>query len=168
MNTYASLEDKPYESHYLYVDTIIDHPVERVWKHAVKISTWMTDYRLVTLAGIAGEVGHFERVYPPGLAEGTPPPHYHLYGIAELIPNKCIFIEVFPERGGSYGKTREWLMFDNILLVDLGGRTKVIFFIIDVHPGRAAQPESHDDAVLRDRLERYFVNLKKLADNDAQ
>jgi uncharacterized protein YndB with AHSA1/START domain len=156
------LDDKPYESHYVYLETVIDHPVEKVWPHAVNIGSWMTDHRLETLAGEAGEVGHFERVYLRGLGEEVPTPHYHLYGTAAVVPNKCIVLEVFPEQGGSYGKTREWMMFDSILLVDLGSRTKMIFLMIDVNMGRAEQKEQHQDELARERLNRYFDNLKQL------
>src|SRR5688572_7549822 len=117
---YSSLDDKPYDSGYLLMDTVIDHPIEKVWREALKIGEWMNAHRLETLSGKAGAVGHFERVHPRNLPASTPEPHYHLYGIAHLVPLKLIALEVLPEKGGSYGETREWASFDSLLFADLG------------------------------------------------
>jgi acetyl esterase/lipase len=35
----------------------------------------------------------------------------NLYGIVEIIPQKLIALEVFPERGGSYGVTKSWMSY---------------------------------------------------------
>lgn len=165
-NEYRSLADRPYGSLYLYVETIIDHPIEQVWPHALDIGSWMSAHRLETLAGERNKVGHFERVYPRGLGADVPLPHHHLYGIVEIIPHSLIALEVFPERGGSYGVTKPWMSFDNILLTDIGGRTKVVFLMIDAHLG------AHDEAYHqrrkqeveagRDLINGYFDNLRRL------
>lgn len=165
---YRRLDEKPYESFYLYVETIINHPVERVWSHALNIGEWMSAHRLETIAGEPGQVGHFERVYPTGLGSDVPQPHYHLYGIAAIIAPKLIALEVFPEKGGSYGKTRQKLSFDTILLTDLGGKTHVAFHMVDVHPGKveadfAARRGAELEGVRR-MLEQYFSNLRALVD----
>jgi hypothetical protein len=174
-NTYENLDQRPYESHYLYAETIIDHPVKKVWPYALNIRSWMSDHRLETVNGETGRVGHFERVFPHGLTAETPQPHYHLYGVAEVIPFKCIALEVFPEKGGSYGNAKERTSFDCILLVDLGEKTKLIFLAIDVNMVRGEQKdidfqkrEETGDADGHQRLNRYFENLKQLVRNENQ
>lgn len=169
---YARLDDKPYESHYLYVETIIDHPVEKVWPHALRIGKWMTAHQMETIAGEAGTIGHFERVFPRGLGAEVPEPHYHLYGIAEIIPLKLIAMEVFPERGGSYGKKRDWVMFDSILFTDLGSRTHIGFLLVDMHLGpdeakdlQKLQEVEKERALIRQRLGEFFENLRQLVSN---
>lgn len=166
---FRSLDQKPFESHYFYVETVIDHPVAKVWPQALRIESWMTDHRLETLSGTPGKVGHFERVYMREIAPTIPAPHYHLYGISEVIPLKCIALEVFPEKGGSYGNTREWMAFDSLLFTDIIDRTRVAFLQVHVNMGgeqkedaAARQQRMKDEAVGRDRLERYFGNLKRL------
>jgi hypothetical protein len=168
-NEYRSLDEKPYESHYLHAETIIDHPVEKVWPHVLNIGGWMSAHRLQTLAGEPGKVGHFERVYPHGLSATTGLPHYHLYCVAEIIPYKYIALEVFPEHGGSYGATREKMSFDGILLTDIGGKTKLVFLMVDVLKGRAERESvarrKKELEGARGLLEKYFENLKRLVDD---
>jgi hypothetical protein len=163
--SYRSLDQKPYESIYLHAETIIDHPVERVWPHALDIGRWMNAHRLKSLAGAPGRVGHFERVYPRDLGEDVAPPHYHLYGIAEIIPFKLIALEVLPEKGGSYGNAREWMSFDSVLFADLGGRTQVIFLMVDAHLGKGDEEyytrRKAEIEQSRGKLERYFDNLRQ-------
>jgi hypothetical protein len=165
-NVYERLDQKPYDSFYLYVETVIDQAVERVWPRALEIGRWMSAHRLETVSGQPTEVGHFERVYPRNLGPEVPEPHYHLYGIAHLIPFKLIVLEVFPEKGGSYGKTRAKLSFDSVLFTDLGGKTLVGFHMVDVHlekrdAGFHAQRAQELNAV-RTLLESYFDNLRRL------
>jgi hypothetical protein len=110
--------------------------------------------------------GHFERVHPRSVGAETPLPHYHLYGIAEIIPFKLIALEVLPEKGGSYGEKREWASFDNIVFTDLGGRTQLTFLMVDVYQGKGDE-EFHrrQKAKLdggRALLQQYFENLKRL------
>jgi hypothetical protein len=167
---YRNLSDKPFESFYLYVETVIDHPVAKVWPHALNIGGWMSDHRLDTIAGEAGKVGHFERVYPRNLGNDVPLPHYHLYGVAEIVPQKLIVLEVFPEVGGSYGKTRPKISFDNIFLTDIGGRTHVVFQMIDVQMGRgdkdfAVRRKAELEGGVRSMIERYFENLRRLVES---
>lgn len=163
--TYRTLDDRPYESVYLHAQTIIDHPIEKVWPHALDIGRWMNAHRLEPLAGEPGKVGRFERVHPKGLGEAVGKPHYHLYGIAQIIPHKLIALEVLPEKGGSYGSAREWMSFDSILFADLGGRTQLTFLMVDAHMGRG-EPGFHAKRTAeleqaRGMLEGYFENLKR-------
>jgi hypothetical protein len=168
LNVYQRLEQKPYDSFYVYVETVIHHPLEKVWPRALEIGRWMSAHRLETLDGKPGEVGHFERVYPRDLGPEVPEPHYHLYGIAHVIPLKLIVLEVFPEQGGSYGKTKPKWSFDSVLLTDLGGETQVGFHMVDVHlekgdAGFHARREEELRAV-RGMLEAYFDNLRRLVE----
>jgi hypothetical protein len=161
-----SLDHRPYESIYMLAETVIDHPVEKVWPHALDIGGWMSAHRLETRNGEPGKVGHFERVYPRDLGDDVPLPRYHLYGVAEIIPLKLIALEVLPEQGGSYGNAREWMSFDSILLNDLGGRTRLTFMLVDVHMGKGekdfhARRKSELEGA-RALLEQYFENLKQL------
>jgi len=164
---YLSLDQKPYDSHYLYFDTTIDHPVEKVWPHALNIGSWMSAHGLETLNGRSGSVGHFERVYPRDLGSGVGLPHYHVYGVAHVVPLKYIALEVLPEKGGSYGNAREWMSFDGILLVGTGGTTRVIFLVIDVHIGKGGK-DSYErtknelETEGRKLVEPYFENLRSL------
>lgn len=169
---FERLDQKAYGSHYFYVETVIDQPIERVWQRALRISDWMTDHRLETIAGKTGEVGHFERVYACGIGPEVPQPHYHLYGIAEIIPLKCIALEVFPERGGSYGDAKPWVAFDSILFSEVAGGTRLVFLQIHVTLGgnndgvddaHAAERRKAEEATGRERLHRYFENLRRLA-----
>lgn len=163
---YESLDQKAYESHYLLEETVIDHPVERVWPHALKIGSWMSAHGLETVSGTAGEVGHFERVFPRNLGQDVGLPHHHVYGVAHIIPHKYIALEVFPERGGSYGDTKQWMSFDGILLTDIGGKTKLMFLLVDVHMDKASAEEyarrQTKVEAARTLLEQYFENLKRL------
>jgi len=163
-----SLDQKPHESHYVYVETIIDRPVEAVWPHALDIGSWMSAHRLETIAGEPMKVGHFERVHPRGLRAEVPLPHYHLYGIAEVIPLKLIALEVLPEKGGSYGEANEWVSFDSILFSNMGDRTKVTFLMVEVQLGLWTEESKRNRrAVLNgvpEMLEGYFENLRLLVE----
>jgi hypothetical protein len=168
-DVYRTLNDKPFESFYLYVETTIDHPVEKVWPHVIDIGSWMSDHRLETIAGEPGKVGHFERVIPHGM-DDAPEPRYHLYGVAEVIPQKLIVLEVFWEKGGSYGKTREKFSFDEIHLTDIGDRTKIFFLMVDQHMGKgekdfAARRKVELEGGVRAMIERYFENLRRLVES---
>lgn len=171
-NLRTSLSDTPYESVYMHAETIIDHPVRKIWPHALNIGGWMTAHRLETLTGEPSKVGHFERVFPRNLADNTPKPHYHLYGVAEIIPLKLIALEVLPEDGGSYGNTREWMSFDSLLLTDMGQRTHLAFLMVDVHMGKGGK-EFHEqrknelETSVREMLDGYFENLKQLIASQA-
>lgn len=163
-DVYGSLDEKPYDSFYLYVETTIDHPVDRVWPHVLSIGSWMSAHRLQTVAGESGRVGHFERVYPQLASEGPPPP-YHLYGVAEIIPKQLIVLEVFPEKGGSYGNARERMSFNTISLIALGSRTKVGYQMIDVHMGQGGEEfcarRRRELGGVRELLRGYFENLRQ-------
>jgi hypothetical protein len=164
---YQSMEQRPYASHYMYVETTIEQPVAKVWPHALNIQSWMTAHRLETITGRSGSVGHLERVYPRDLGCDVKPPHYHLYGVGHVVPSKFIGLEVFPEKGGSYGDEKPWMSFDGIVFVDLGTSTRVIFLMVDV------QLEGTQEADRRRReqelsegrklIQSYFENLRTLA-----
>ena len=168
-NCYQSLDQKPYESRYLYAETVIDRSVETVWPHVLHIGTWMSDHRLETIAGEPGGVGHFERVFPHDISSTVPQPHYHLYGVAEIIPLKYIALEIFPAKGGSYGVTRPSMGFDNIVVTDMGSSTKVTCIVIDVSPRveeksdiSEVNSQREKDARTLHRLNHYFDNLRRL------
>lgn len=169
---YERFDQKPFESRYMYEETIIDYSVEKVWPHALNIKGWMSDHRLETLEGKPGKVGHFERVYPAeGVGAEVPLAPYHLYGVAEIIPFKLIVLEVFSEIGGSYSSAREMIVFDAILLTDLGKKTNFAVLAIDTWMGSKQEKGKHteelcfDEKVMRARLKRYFENLKQLVKN---
>lgn len=166
MRAMTSLAEKPFESGYLLLETILDHPVKKVWPQLLDIGSWMDAHELKTLDGRSGEVGHFEQVLPRGLAADVPAARYHLYGVAALIPHKMLAIEVLPENGGSYGNPREWMSFDTIILTDLGDRTHLSFLMIDVNMGPST-PESRKEQdeklqLGRELITPYFENLKRL------
>jgi hypothetical protein len=162
---YETLAEKPYDSLYFYAETDIDQPLEKVWPHALDIGSWMSSHELETLAGERGKVGYFEKVSPHGVGEEVPLPHHHLYGIGAVIPMKFIGLEVFAEKGGSYG-ARDWVSFDGLLFVDLGNKTRILFHMVDVHLKKA------DPAALERRrteieagrqlMNRHFENLRRL------
>lgn len=172
MGRYRSLADKPYESEYLVHDTVIDCRVTELWPHLLNIGGWMSAHRLETIDGAAGQAGFFERVHPSNIVAGAPEPHYHLYGIAEIVPYKCVALEVFPEAGGSYGNNAEKTSFDTILLTDLGVRTHLTFLMIDVLLSKAAGGTIHteDKQARKQRLaavlDGYFDNLRRLVLGD--
>jgi len=163
---YTNLSQRPYESHYLFLDARIDAPVEKVWPHALNIGSWMTAHRLETIGGESGKIGHLERVYPKHLASAVGHPRYHLYGVTNIIPHKYIGLEVFPEKGGSYGDRNEWMSFDGVLLIDLGGRTQVVFLMVDVQMGSRDQAErerrQQEINEGREMITGYFENLRAL------
>lgn len=168
---YETLDDKPYESSYVYLEKTLDYPVERIWPHALDIGSWMNAHHLVTLAGEPGQVGHFQRVYPRGLGEEVPLPHYHLYGIAEIIPLKLIVLEVFSEKGGSYGKTRQKLTFDSIHFTDLGGRTHIAYLLAEAQLGKGDEDflarRKVELAAVPKMFEGFFENLRQRVANSA-
>lgn len=168
-DVYGSLDQKPYESFYLYVEATIEHSVERVWPHALNIGGWMSAHRLETVSGAQGHVGHFERVYPRGLGNEVPLPHYHLYGIAHIVPKKMIVLEVFPEKGGSYGNTRQKMSFDTIFLTDLATKTLVGFHMTDVHLGKGNEETRarrlRELSGVGEMLNKYFDNLRQLIES---
>jgi hypothetical protein len=162
----TSLDEKPFESGYLLLETVIDHPVRTVWPQLLDIGSWMNAHELRTLTGRSGEIGHFEQVLPRGLPADVPEPRYHLYGIAEIIPYRMVALEVIPENGGSYGNPRDWMSFDTILLTDLGARTQLSFLMIDVNIGTGT-PESRKEQDEKLQLGRelimpFFDTLKAL------
>jgi hypothetical protein len=165
---YQTLAEKPYLSEYVCHEAVFDCPVAELWPHVLDIGGWMSAHQLETLDGRAGEVGHFERVHPRNLGEETPAPRYHLYGVAEIIPQKLVALEVFPETGGSYGSPVNKTSFDSILLTDLGGRTQLTFLMIDVLLDLSSGDRLHseDKAERRTRLagllDVYFENLRGL------
>ncbi len=163
----TSLEHKPYESIYVWRETLIESPAEQVWPHALNIRGWMSAHRLETLTGEAGKVGHFEQVWPRNLGKDTPHPHYHLYGVAEVIPYRYIALEVMPEEGGSYGNSREWMSFDGIFINECGGKTRVTFLMIDAHLGKGdkdfhARRKQELDTFMDEFMTQFFENLKRL------
>lgn len=167
-DTYASLDQKPYHSLYLHAATTIPHPVARVWPHALNIGGWMSAHRLEPLAGEPGKVGFFERVYPAGLGDEFGYPRYHLYGITEIVEHKYIALEVFPEKGGSYGSNVERLSLDSILLTPVGDQTHLFFVMIDLtlsaFDDDFRQRQAREHALGQALIRQYFDNLSTLVD----
>jgi len=162
-DTYRSLDEKPFEAHYLFEDIVIDAPPEHIWPLALRIGSWMDAHRLETIDGHEGEVGHFERVYPRGLGDETPLPHYHVYGVGFLVPNKYIGLEVMSERGGSYGAEREYISFDGITLADRGdGTTNVSFLMADAQLGSRAESVDERGALIEGAHAQIRGNLETL------
>jgi hypothetical protein len=155
---YRSLDEKPFDSHYMWEEIDIDAPVETVFGFALRIGDWMDAHILESVDGVAGHVGHFERVFPRELPSGTGHPHHHVYGIAHIIPNRYIALEVMPERGGSYGETRPWTSFDGITLTDLGDAgTRVVFLLIDSHEGRGTDDSRAERATFIEGMRTQLI-----------
>jgi uncharacterized protein YndB with AHSA1/START domain len=166
-HVYERLDDKPYQSHHLLVETVIAHPVEAVWAQALDISSWMTKHRLETIDGKSGTVGHFERVFPTGVGDDVPEPHYHLYGVAAIVPHKLIMLEVFPEHGGSYGDTMvpaDYVGFDGILFTDLDGKTKVSVVLTEMSANDLSGTGTDEEKA--GTMTAYFDNLRSLLDGE--
>lgn len=160
---YRSLDEKPFDIHYLQEEIDIDSPPEKVWPHAVRIGQWMDAHVLETVDGKEGEVGHFERVKPRNIGAEVPLPHHHVYGVGHLIPNKLIVLEVLPERGGSYGSSRQYISFDSIHLVDLGnGKTRVIMSMIDAQLGKDPESAKERAALIDGAHDQIRGNLETL------
>lgn len=169
--TYKSLAEKPYQSLYLQADTTIPHSVEKVWSHVLNIGGWMSAHRLEPIAGEPGKVGFFERVYPAGLGDEFGYPRYHLYGITEIIPQKYIALEVFPEKGGSYGSNVERMSLDSVVLTAVGEQTHLFFVMIDLTLGEVdeafRQRQQREHSLGQALIRQYFDNLKALVENSA-
>jgi hypothetical protein len=163
-SSYQTLAQKPFETHYLHFEAVIDAPLKKVWEKAVHIGQWMNDHKLETLSGKPGELGHFEKVLPRGM-DNVPMPRHHYYGIALLVPLKCISLEVFPEKGGSYGNPDQWQMFDHVLFNEVGGKTRIVLLMHEVHPGPAGAKARAlgEEEVMRERLGKYVENLARLS-----
>jgi hypothetical protein len=166
---FRTLAQKPFASHYFYCDAVIDHPVERVWPHALNIASWMTDHRLETIDGASGHVGHFERVWAGDIDPATTPePHYHLYGISQIVPHKLIVLEVFPEFGGSYGSMKDSVGFDAMVFTNLGDATSIAFVMIEVETGEDGNNDeawAETQEIATERIRRYFDNLRELVES---
>ena len=161
--TYAGFDERPFDSHYLYTDTVIDYPIDVVWPRAINIPAWMHDHvRYESVSGSPGEVGNLLRVLLRDPGE-LPPPQYTLTGIAHIIPFKLITFEVFPEKGGSYGGEvfpSDYRGFDTFLFTDLGERTKVAFFVVSTSESKIAIPKSDEARVAA--VQKHFDNLREL------
>jgi hypothetical protein len=162
---YATIDDRPFHSHYLYVETIIDHPIEKVWPHALLIDKWANNnHRYETVVDTGGGVGHLWRLYYQSVPEGTPEPHYSFTGITYVIPHKLVGYEVFPEKGGSYGGMipLDYRGFDTMVVDDLGGRTKVAVLVISTSENPIDVGRSDEDRAAA--FYAHFDNLRTLVD----
>jgi hypothetical protein len=163
---YTSLEQKPFLSHYLFVDAVIDHPVQKVWPFALDLPGWMSaHHRWEQIAGEAGEAGVLWRLWPTVeyVGQETPPPNYHLAGIQRLVPHKFIGLEVFMEKGGSYGGMipEDHVGLDNLLFADLGDKTLVTALFIEE---TKTQLVGREDEASVANVANHFENLKKFID----
>jgi hypothetical protein len=174
--TYTSVDARPFSTHYVWAEADIEHPVEKVWDFAVDLPLWMgANHEWEPLAGELGKAGMLWRIWPrrhyvaeSGLdPDDLAPPRYHYVGIAKVIRHKLIGVEVWTERGGSYGGAlhESHTGLDSLLLTDLGGRTNVRGLFIAVEDPK---PEQHVDTSEEEQLAAnvmlHFENLRKLID----
>jgi len=171
--TYTAVTERPFNTRYTWAEAVIDHPAENVWPYAVDLPLWMpANHEWEPIAGETGKVGMLYRLWPRKHYVGgdeCPPPHYHWVGIAKLIKHKLIGVEVWTEKGGSYGDRfvpPSYRGLDNILLTDLGdGRTNVRgLFIATMDPEPGQELDTNDEAVTADNVMLHFDNLRKVID----
>jgi hypothetical protein len=172
---YTTLDQKPFTADYTYTEQIIDHPVAKVWEHALDIAAWMSaNHEWEPIDGEPGTVGYFWKISPrehyvPG-DEPLPEPRYHMIGITKIIEHKLIEVEVFPEKGGSYGNRfmpEDDRGFGPLFFTDLGDKTCVTALII--HTAHRTPDQPHPDTSVPDDVKAgpfagHFDNLRKLVD----
>jgi hypothetical protein len=171
--SYTSVEGRPFNTHYVWAEAVLDHPVEKVWEVAVDLAAWMpANHEWEVISGEVGKVGVLYRIWPRKHYVGgdeCPPPHYHWVGIAKLIRHKLIGVEVWPEKGGSYGDKfvpASYRGLDNVLLTDLGdGRTNVRGLFIATMDQQADQElDTNEEEELKENVMLHFENLGKVLD----
>lgn len=173
--SYETVDQRPFFTHYVWADVDIDQPIEKVWEQALNIPSWMgANHEWEPLDGETGKPGMLYRIWPRrhylvenGVEGECPPPHFHFVGIAKVIRHKLIGVEVWPEKGGSYGGLVESSHkgLDNLVFTDLGGRTNIKGLFIAVEDPK---PEQHIDTSEEENIAAnvmlHFDNLRKLLD----
>jgi hypothetical protein len=173
--SFETVDQRPFGTHYVWADADIDHPVEKVWEYAVDLPSWMgANHEWEPVAGETGKPGMLWRIWPrrhyvveSGLEEECPPPRFHWVGIAKVIRHKLIGVEVWSEKGGSYGAALDPSHngLDSLVLTDLGGRTNIKGLFIAVEDPK---PDQHIDTSEEENIAAnvmlHFDNLRKLID----
>jgi hypothetical protein len=173
-SSYQSVDQRPFDTHYVWADADYDHPIEKVWEHAVDIPSWMgANHEWEPLAGETGKAGMLYRLWPrrhylveSGVEGECPPPHYHFVGIAKVIRHKLLGIEVWPEEGGSYGglviPSHKGL--DSLVFTDLGGgRTNLKGLFIAVEDRKPDQQiDTSEEENIAANVMLHFDNLRKV------
>jgi hypothetical protein len=167
---YTSVDQRPFNTDYVWAEAVIGHPIETVWRHALDFPAWMfANHEWEPIAGETGKPGMLWRLWPRRhyVGDDCPAPHYHFVGIAKIIRHKLIAAEVWPEKGGSYGDRfvpPSYRGLDNILLTDLGGgRTDIRALFIatmDAQPGQQIDTSEEDEPAQNVML--HFENLQKV------
>jgi hypothetical protein len=172
---YTALDQKPFVSDYTYTEQFIDHPVAEVWPYALDLPAWMSaNHEWEPIAGERGEVGYFWRISPRRhyVASELPlaEPHYHVIGLSKVIEHKLIVVELFPEKGGSYGDRfmpADDRGFGPLMLTDLGERTCIT--ALNIHTAAREPDQPHPDASMPDEVKAegfagHFDKLRRLVD----
>lgn len=159
-----------YDKHHYY-EAIIDHPVEKVWRHVLNIKGWLNRNDTETIAGEPLKVGHISKVYPKKLGDDVDKPHYNFYKLAEVIPNKLLTLKIYSEKGGSYGSPIEDISFETIFLSEIGGKTKVslIYNQEKIRNGLTDKEiekiQKNNKKYLANVVAKYWENLKQSIEN---
>jgi hypothetical protein len=174
--SYETVDERPFDTHYVWADADFDHPIETVWEQALDIPSWMgANHEWEPVTGETGKPGMLYRLWPrkhylveSGVEGECPPPHFHFVGIARVIRHKLIGVEVWPEKGGSYGGLVEASHkgLDSLVFTDLGGgRTNVKGLFIAVEDRK---PDQHIDTSEEENIAAnvmlHFDNLRKVID----
>jgi hypothetical protein len=166
--TYTGVEQRPFGTSYVWAETVLDHPVETVWPVALDLPLWMNaNHEWEQIAGEQGKPGVLYRLWPRHhyVGDDCPPPHYHWVGIAKVIRPKIIGVEVWAEKGGSYGDRfvpPSYKGLDNLILTDLGGRTHMCgLFIAVTDPQADQQVDATEDQAPAANVQTHFDNLKR-------
>jgi hypothetical protein len=172
--SYETVDERPFDTHYVWADADFDHPIETVWEQALDIPSWMgANHEWEPITGEPGKAGMLYRLWPrkhylveSGVEGECPPPHYHFVGIAKVIRHKLLGVEVWPEKGGSYGGLVEAAHkgLDSLVFTDLGnGRTNVKGLFIAVEERK---PDQHIDTSEEENIAAnvmlHFDNLRKV------
>jgi hypothetical protein len=174
-DVYTEFDQKPFTADYTYTEQIVDHPVAEVWEHALDIPAWMSaNHEWEPIAGEPGKVGYFWRISPREhyvpADDPLPEPRYHVIGISKVIPHKLIVVELWPEKGGSYGNRfmpEDDAGFGALIFTDLGDKTCIT--ALNIHTAHREPDQPHPDTSISDEEKAgpfagHFDNLRKLVD----
>jgi hypothetical protein len=172
--TYTSVDERPFHTHYVWAEAVLDHPIEKVWEYALDLPLWMgANHEWEPLAGETGKAGMLWRIWPrrhyvaeKGMdPDNLAPPRYHFVGIGKVIRHKLIGVEVWPERGGSYGAAIDpsHRGLDSVLFTDLGERTNVrALFIAVEDPKPDQRVDTSEEEQVAANVMLHFENLQKV------
>ena len=154
--------------------TIIDHPVEKVWPHLLDFSSWMTDFEAKPIIGgrILHREGEVLKVTNTAAVKAKLETPYHFSKTLKIRPLEQVGIKVFTAEGGSYGGAN-YQGVDTLSVVDLGGKTLVIFNVyaeFQLPPMTEEERQVRDEqgtAGMEEKILRYWGNLNSLVDGKA-